>query len=216
MLGITGWKVFGQIRTKDDGKLPAVLTRTEVVRLLRGIRLRRYRTPIKLIYCAGLRLSECLSLTIHDIKPDHLIVRDGKGGKDRIVPLAPQMYQELRGYWAFHCNPVLIFPNAGRGNGCSEGLAARMFAATRPMPISSLQRLVVVSRKQLGLRDATIHTLRHSFATHLVEAGASLHAVQALLGHSNIETTMVYLHLSGKTASDTRVLVEGLYCGLPR
>ena len=77
MLGVKGWKVFGQIRTKDSGKLPGVLTRLEVIRLLCHIRLRRYRTPVKLIYCAGLRLSECLSLTIHDIKPDHLIVRDG-------------------------------------------------------------------------------------------------------------------------------------------
>jgi integrase len=160
MLGIRDWKVFGQIRTRDSGRLPAVLSRAQIVQLLRGIHLRRYRTPIKLIYCAGLRLSECLSLTVHDIKPDHLIVRDGKGGKDRIVPLASQVYHELRQYWLFHRNRVLIFPNAGRGSGTH--LAARMQAATRPMPVSSLQRLVVVARKQLGLPDASIHTLRHS------------------------------------------------------
>ena len=77
------------------------------------------------------------------------------------------------------------------------------------MPLSSLQRLVVVARKELGLPDATVHTLRHSFATHLVEAGASLHTVQALLGHK-ITTTMVYLHLTHRSEQDSRALVERL------
>jgi site-specific recombinase XerD len=84
MLGIPEWKVFSQIRTKDHDELPAVLTRQQVVLLLSSIRLRRYRTPVKLIYCAGLRLSECLGLTVHDILGNEgkLMVRGGKGGKD--------------------------------------------------------------------------------------------------------------------------------------
>lgn len=82
MLGLDEWRVFSQVRTRDHDELPAVLTREQVVRLLGAIRLRRYRTPVKLIYCAGLRLSECLSLTVHDIKGDEgkLMVRGGKGG----------------------------------------------------------------------------------------------------------------------------------------
>ena len=84
------------------------------------------------------------------------------------------------------------------------------------MPVSSLQRLIVVARQELGLPAATVHTLRHSFATHLVEAGASLHTVQALLGHSHINTTMVYLHLTHRSAQDCRRLVEELSAGLPR
>jgi site-specific recombinase XerD len=212
------WKVFSQIRTKDHHELPAVLTRAEVWRLLKHIRLRRYRIPVKLIYCAGLRLSECLSLTIHDIKGNEgkLWVRGGKGGKDRMVPLAQTMVQDLRRYWAFHRHPRLIFPNAGRGSNDRAQLAARMHAATEPMPVSSLQRLIVVARQELGLPAATVHTLRHSFATHLVEAGASLHTVQALLGHSHINTTMVYLHLTHRSAQDCRRLVEELSAGLPR
>ena len=132
------WKVFSQIRAKDHHELPAALTREEVRRLLAHIRLRRYRIPVKLIYCAGLRLSECLSLTIHDIKGDEgkLWVRGGKGGKDRMVPLAKTMVEDLRRYWAFHRHPLLIFPNAGRGANDRAQLRARMHTATGPMPVS--------------------------------------------------------------------------------
>lgn len=219
MLGHAEWKVFSQIRTRDHGELPAVLTRAEVAALLGHIRLRRYRIPVKLIYCAGLRLSECLSLTVHDIRGDEckLMVRGGKGGKDRMAPLAPEMVEDLRRYWAFHRHPLLLFPNAGRGACSPDKLSGRMGRATGPMPASSLQRLVVVARKELGLpATATVHTLRHSFATHLIEAGASLHAVQALLGHSQINTTMVYLHITHRSDQNSRALVEGLCAGLPR
>jgi integrase len=195
-----------------------VLTREQVTRLLGAIRLRRYRIPIKLIYCAGLRLSECLSLTIHDIRGDEgkLMVRQGKGGRDRMVPLAPAMVEDLRRYWVFHRHPLLLFPNAGRGPCARERLADRMHRATAPMPVSSLQRLVIVARKELDIPDATIHSLRHSFATHLIEAGASLHTVQALLGHKQINTTMVYLHVTHRSDRDSRALVEQLCNGLPR
>jgi site-specific recombinase XerD len=212
------WKVFSQIRTKDHHELPVVLSREEVRRLLLHIRLRRYRIPVKLIYCAGLRLSECLSLTIHDIKGDEgkLWVRGGKGGRDRMVPLAQTMVEDLRRYRAFHRHPLLLFPHAGRGANDRTQLAARMRAAATPMPVSSLQRLIVVARRELGLPAATVHTLRHSFATHLVEAGASLHTVQALLGHRQINTTMVYLHLTHRSEQDCRALVEELCGDLPR
>ena len=87
---MTDWTVFSQIRTKDHDTLPAVLTRQQVHDLLAHIRLRRYRTPLKLIYCCGLRLSECLGLTIHDIKgrENKLFIRNSKGHQDRVVPLA--------------------------------------------------------------------------------------------------------------------------------
>jgi site-specific recombinase XerD len=218
MLGHEEWKVFSQIRTKDHETLPAVLTRSEVIRLLKHIRLRRYRIPIKLIYCCGLRLSECLALTVHDICKDEgkLWIRGGKGGKDRMVPIAQTMIEDLRRYWAFHRHPLLIFPTAGRGDSDLDKTAARMYAADRPIPISSLQRLMVVARKELGIEKCTVHTLRHSFATHLVEDGASLHTVQALLGHAHIDTTMIYLHLTHRSEQDSRALVEKICRELPR
>jgi site-specific recombinase XerD len=218
MLGHHDWTLFSQVKTKDHDELPAVLTRKQVHDLLVHIRLRRYRTPLKLIYCCGLRLSECLSLTIHDIpgNENKLWIRDSKGHKDRMVPLPTPMVEDLRRYWAFHRNPLLLFPNAGRGHHDIESLRARMREAADPMPVSSLQRLMLVARKALNLPDASIHTLRHSFATHMLEGGASLHTIQSLLGHRQINTTMVYLHLTHQSGSDALRLMEGLCTGLPR
>lgn len=212
------WKVFSQIRTKDLDSLPAVLTREEVKRLLRHIGLRRYRIPVKLIYCCGLRVSECLALTIHDIdaKGGKLWIRKSKNNKDRMVPISQTLIEDLRNYWSVHRHPLLLFPSVGRGPCPLADVAGRMHDATRPMPISSLQRLVVAARKELNIPVCTMHTLRHSFATHLVEAGASLHTVQSLLGHSGINTTMIYLHLTHRSEQDSRALVEMLCRELPR
>lgn len=218
MLGHEDWKVFTQIKTKDHDELPAVLTRTQVRQLLTHVRLRRYRIPLKLIYCCGLRLSECLALTIHDVKgrDNKLWVRNGKGAKDRMVPISDLMLQDLRRYWRFHQNPLLLFPNAGRGHNDQAMVAQRMQAANCCMPYSSLQRLMLVARKELNFPDVSVHTLRHSFATHLVEAGASLHTVQKLLGHSQIATTMVYLHLTHQSEQNALALVQELSRDLPR
>lgn len=218
MLGHKDWTVFSQVKTTDHDELPAVLTREQVYRLLCHIRLRRYRTPVKLIYCCGLRLSECLSLTIHDIRGDEnkLWIRAGKGKRDRLVPIATSMVEDLRTYWKFHRNPMLLFPAAGRGD-CDPGeLARRMHEARHPMPYSSLQRLMRAARAELNYPEASIHTLRHSFATHLVESGASLHTVQALLGHKQIDTTMIYLHLTHQAEQNSLRFVEDLCRDLPR
>jgi site-specific recombinase XerD len=219
LLGHADWTVFSQIQTKDHDSLPAVLTRPQVHALLVHIRLRRYRTPLKLIYCCGLRLSECLALTIHDVKgrENKLLIRQSKGHQDRVVPLPASMWQELRRYWAFHRHPLLLFPNAGRGdNNSPQSLARRMHTATGPMPCSSLQRLVIVARKELNLPAASVHTLRHSFATHLLEAGAHLHTIQKLLGHKQIDSTMVYLHLTYQSTKDALQLMDQLCSQLPR
>ena len=198
LLAQPAWTVFAQIRAKDHDRLPAVLTRQQVIDLIGRIRLRRYRTPIKLIYACGLRLSECLALTIHDIAgAEHkLFIRDGKGHRDRVLPLPTSLYQELRRYWSFHKHPLLIFPNVGRGDNHPQALAERMRQATSPMPCSSLQRLLVVARAELNLPAAKLHTLRHSFATHLLEAGVNLRVIQMILGHKSPQTTAIYTHLT--------------------
>ena len=218
LLGHSDWTVFSQIRTQDHDTLPAVLTWQQVYDLLAHVRLRRYRTPLKLIYCCGLRLSECLSLTIHDIlgKENKLLIRNSKGHKDRVVPLPASMYQELRRYWAFHKHPLLIFPNVGRGDNNPQALARRMHTATSSMPCSSLQRLLILARKQLNIPAASCHSLRHSFATHMLEAGAHLHTIQKLLGHKQITSTMVYLHLTHQSIQDALRLMDGLCQRLPR
>jgi len=217
LLGQANWTLFSQIRTKDHDTLPAVLTRQQVHDLLALIRLRRYRTPIKLIYVCGLRLSECLGLTIHDIKgaENKLFIRHSKGHRDRVVPLPTSMYHELVRYWKFHRHPLLLFPNVGRGDRDPQALARRMRQSTSPMPCSSLQRLLILARKQLNIPDATLHSLRHSFATHLLEAGAHLHTIQRLLGHKQITSTMIYLHLTHQTTRDALRLMDELCQGLP-
>lgn len=216
LLGHSKWTVLRQVRTKDHDTLPAVLTLQQVHDLIDRIRLRRYRTPIKLIYVCGLRLSECLALTIHDIKgkENKLLIRSSKGHQDRVLPLPTSMWHELQDYWRVHQHPLLLFPNAGRGDRGS--VAQRMHEATAPMPCSSLQRLLIAARKELNIPAAKIHTLRHSFATHLLEAGAHLHTIQKLLGHKQINSTMVYLHLTHQTVSDALHLMDKLYRSLPR
>ena len=218
MLGRHDWTVFSQIKTPDHNELPAVLTREQVRRLLAHIKLRRYRIPIKLIYCCGLRVSEALGLTVHDIRGDEnkLLVRGGKGHKDRMVPIATEMVEDLRNYWKYHRNPLWLFPNAGRGQQQGEALASRMREAKATMPISSMQRLLVLARKELDIPDATPHTLRHSYATHMLEAGASIHTIQKLLGHAHINTTMLYLHLTHDAEENALGLVEQLCKDLPR
>jgi integrase/recombinase XerD len=215
--GQADWKVFSQVRTKDHDSLPPVLTRKQVHDLLTCIRLRRYRTPIKLIYVCGLRLSECLALTIHDIKgtENKLLIRNSKGHQDRVVPLPTSLWRELQSYWKVHRHPLLIFPNVGRGDTDLKMVAERMRQATAPMPCSSLQRLIIVARKQLNIPAAPIHSLRHSFATHLLEAGAHLQTIQKLLGHKQITTTMIYLHMTHQTTRDALRLIDELCRTLP-
>jgi len=110
----------------------------------------------------------------------------------------------------------LIFPNVGRGGHDPKVLAERMRQATCPMPHSSLQRLLIIARKELNIPAASAHSLRHSFATHLLEAGAHLHTIQKLLGHKQIATTMVYLHLTHQSTQDALRLMDQLCQGLPR
>jgi site-specific recombinase XerD len=218
LLGHSHWKVFGLLRARDHDRLPHVLTRQQVHALLSHIRLRRYRTPLKLIYCCGLRLHECLRLTIHDIagRENKLFIRDAKGHRDRVLPLPTSMYHELRRYWSFHRHRLLLFPTVGRGENTPQALARRMQQATAPMPCTSLQRLIILARTQLNLPAASLHSLRHSFATHLLEAGAHLHTIQKLLGHKQITTTMVYLHLTHQSSQDALRLMDKLCRGLPR
>ncbi|MFP4203528.1 MAG: tyrosine-type recombinase/integrase [Opitutales bacterium] len=146
--------VLDDIKARDREHLPDVLTQEEVRRLFPRIPLRRYRTPLLLMYACGLRVRECIHLTVDDISgPDNrLFVRDGKGGKDRWTILSTPMYRELQDYWRIHRNPKWLFPAVGRGASTSAMAAERMRAATDPMDTHSLRTRLLAAARAAKIR----------------------------------------------------------------
>jgi integrase/recombinase XerD len=188
------WPTLLFIRPGREKKLPVVLSRDEVHELLRSICLLRYRVCLTTIYSCGLRLSEGAHLKVEDIDGDRgfISVRQSKGNKDRNVPLPQKTLELLREQWKSHRNKVWIFPAAGNGG-------TNMPYATAPMSNSSVQCALRSALKTAGIsKKATVHTLRHSWATHLLEAGINLRLIQTWLGHSSPATTSVYTHLTEK------------------
>jgi integrase/recombinase XerD len=188
------WTIFGIVRPAPEKKLPVILSRAEVRQILNHLRLPRYRVCLATIYACGLRLQEGTHLQVADIDSGRLMihVRHGKGAKDRYVPLPERTLQLLRQYWKQHRNPVLLFPAAGRNH-------ISLKTATEPLSKSSVQQAFRAALKASGNnKRASVHTLRHSWATHLLEAGVNLRLIQEWLGHSSPATTSVYTHLTVK------------------
>lgn len=191
------WPTLLFIRPGHEKKIPVVLSRDEVHALLSNIRLLRYRVCLTTIYSCGLRLSEGTHLKVEDIDGDRgfISVRRCKGhmgNKDRNVPLPQRTLQLLREQWKSHRNKVWLFPSPGPAR-------ANMPVATTPVSNSSVQAAFRSALKTAGInKKATVHTLRHSWATHLLEAGVNLRLIQAWLGHSSPATTSVYTHLTEK------------------
>ena len=147
-----------------------------------------------IFHWGGLRLQEGTHLQVSDIDSARGLVhvRAGKGRKDRYVPLPQRTLELLREQWKSHRNPVWIFPAPGRGG-------IHMPHATEPMPRSSVQIVFKEALKKSGIKKrASVHTLRHSYATHLLEAGVNLRLIQIWLGHNTPTTTSVYTHLTVK------------------
>jgi len=173
--------------------LPRVLSRDEVSRLFAAAPNPRARTLLMLTYATGLRVSEVCALQLADIEsaPDRMCikVRQGKGAKDRYTMLSPQLLATLRDYWLQYRPRTWVFPNP---------------TGTGPIDIKVAQRIYGVARDRAGLgRNGGIHTLRHSFATHLLEAGVDIHTIQRLLGHGHVSTTMRYFHLAQSKLTGT-------------
>jgi site-specific recombinase XerD len=190
------WAIFGIVRPAPEKKLPVILSVAEVRRILSRIRLPRYRVCLSLIYSCGLRLQEGTNLRVSDIDSARMMihVRHGKGAKDRYVPLPERTLLLLRDYWKQHRNPTLLFPAEGRDH-------CPLSQATEPMSKSSVQQAFRAALKESHLnKRASVHTLRHSWATHLLEAGVNLRLIQEWLGHSSPATTSVYTHLTVKAA----------------
>jgi len=183
---------------KVPKRLPQILTREEVTRLLSNARDIRARTLLTTTYAAGLRLSEVCTLQVGDIESSpermYIKVRQGKGGKDRYTLLSPRLLETLRVYWQA-CRPKgWLFPNRA-GNG--------------PIDHSTVQRSYQALPARPGIeRGGGIHTLRHCFATHLLEAGVDIHTIQRLLGHGHVGTTMRYFHLARSHLTGTTSPLE--------
>jgi integrase/recombinase XerD len=188
------WSLFNIVRPAPEHKLPVILSLEEVREILNRVRLPRYRVCLSTIYACGLRLQEGIRLAVPDIDSARMMihVRHGKGNKDRYVPLPQRTLELLRDYWSTHRNPVLIFPAEGRDH-------IDLSKATEPMSKSSVQDAFRAALKQSGInKRASVHTLRHSWATHLLEAGVHLRLIQEYLGHNSPATTSVYTHLTVK------------------
>jgi site-specific recombinase XerD len=180
------WATLALVRPQREKKLPVVLSVDEVRQILARVRRWRYRVCLSTIYACGLRLQEGLHLQINHIDGGRQLMHvcHGKGGKDRYVPLPQPILEMLRQYWGTHRDPVWVFPSTHQ-------------TVKGPMDASGLQRAFHGALLDSGVqKPATVHTLRHSYATHLLEAGLSLRLIQVYLGHASPNTTAIYTHLT--------------------
>jgi len=202
--------LFKYLNAKRESRLPCILSREEVYKILAKVETFQNYTFLSTAYACGLRISEGLGLQVSDIDANRKMihVHRGKGAKDRFVPLPNETLNLLRRYWRTHRNPKLIFPALGRGH--QEGAVAK-----QPMAPTSVQGAFLRARYAAGItkRRVTVHTLRHCYATHLLEEGVNPRVVQRYLGHSNLETTMAYFHLTQKGLESAYELIDGLMKG---
>jgi site-specific recombinase XerD len=205
------WAIFGILRPAPEKKLPVILSREEVRQILSRIRLARYKVCLTTIYSCGLRLQEGTHLQVADLDSARMMihVRHGKGAKDRYLPLPQRTLELLRQYWVTHRHPVLLFPAAGREH-------IELAKSIQPMSRSSVQDAFHAALKESGNnKRASVHTLRHSWATHLLEAGVNLRLIQEWLGHSSPATTSVYTHLTVKAEQLGTDAINQLMSDLP-
>lgn len=192
------WVVEGVASPRKEQKLPVVLSLDEVTQFFEGITSLKHRAILMTAYAAGLRISEVVDLRVADIDSRRMIIRicQGKGRKDRDVMLSPRLLTVLRAYWKAARPKDWLFP--GRVPG-------------RPITDGSVNRICIRAAENSGLgKHITIHTLRHSFATHLLEAGTDLRTIQVLLGHRSLRTTAIYTHVSAAALQATQSPLDRL------
>ena len=186
------WHTLQLVHAQREQRLPTVLSVKTVRSILDTVNTPQNEAYLTTVYSCGLRLNEGLNLQVSDIDSERMRihVHRGKGAKDRYVPLPESTLDILRNYWKLHRNPVWIFPRLGRSG--KEGPSA-----TGPMAKASVQGALRRVLKQLKIKKrVSVHTLRHSYATHLLEAGVNIRRIQQYLGHRSLNTTMIYLHLT--------------------
>lgn len=200
------------IRPPQEKKLPVVLSPDEVQRVLMRVRKLRHRTCLSTIYSCGLRISEGVSLQVNHIDSSRMLVHihSGKGAQDRYVPLPQRTLEQLRACWVSHGHPVWLFP--GKAHSSPEALAK----TTNHLSAASLRRAFGDALQESGVtKPATVHTLRHSYATHLLEAGVNLRLIQSYLGHRSIRTTIEYTHLTRRSEALAGEIIDRLMADLP-
>ncbi|MCB0183121.1 MAG: site-specific integrase, partial [Caldilineaceae bacterium] len=176
------WTTYEIPRARKEKKLPVVLSREEVHRILAQVKKPGHHAFLSTVYSCGLRLQEGLRLKVSDIDSDRKLVaiRQSKGAKDRYVPLPQATLELLRSYWKTHRHPTLLFPGKPTPG---EGWTT----VKKPIDASSVQKAMKQAVQASGIqKPATIHTLRHSWATHLLESGVNLRLIQQWLGHSSL------------------------------
>jgi site-specific recombinase XerD len=179
-------------------QLPIVLSQEEMARFLDALQNPKHRAVLMTAYAGGLRLSEVARLRVEDIDSSRMVihVRQGKGHKDRDVMLSPRLLAVLREYWKINRPKPYLFP--GRH-------------PDRPISVRTVQMVCRRALEASGLsKNVHVHTLRHSFATHLLESGTDLRTIQVLLGHHSFSTTAKYLHITTATLKSTRSPFDGL------
>lgn len=197
------WPLLQLIHPAVVQKLPVVLSEAEVRQVLGLVQREHYRVCLSTIYSCGLRLLEGVQLQVDQIDSAHmqLHIRRAKGGKERIVPLPPRTLTMLRAQWQRHRHRVWMFP--GR-------------LAKGPMDESGVGRAFRAALAESGIsKAATVRTLRHSWATHLLEAGVNLRLIQQWLGHSSLNTTAIYTHVTVKAQGQATEIIDELMADLP-
>lgn len=187
-------------RPRKERKLPTVLSEKEVGALLRSVENLKHRCILMLIYSGGLRLGELINLRLTDLATDRhqLIIRGGKGNKDRITLLSAKVMEPLQAYLKAYAPKEHVFEGPDGG----------------PYSPRSVQQIFHRAKEKAGIATpATVHTLRHSFATHLLEKGTDLRYIQTLLGHSSSKTTEIYTHVSTKALGKIRSPLDDLDLG---
>jgi site-specific recombinase XerD len=205
------WHLVDVIRPQRVQTLPDVLSVEEVARLIHAVRLPHYRMCLLTIYSCGLRLSEGGGLRVTDLDSARMLVhvRGGKGNKDRYVPLPQRTLDLLRRYWVTHRHPVWLFPAGGHG-------PVQGTLADPPIATGTLQHVVRHARREAGLnKTVSVHSLRHAYATHLLEAGINLRLIQAYLGHSSPYTTARSTHLTSPVQTHVGETINPLMQPLP-
>ena len=200
------WRFINIVKPPQVRRIPDILTIGEISDLLSHIELLRYRVVLFGIYSMGLRISEGVNLRVCDIDKHTMQVhiRNGKGHKDRLVPMPYSTYNAFKKYWVVHKNPKLIFPNIMGGS-------YTVMHTPKIMNIQCVQaafRAAVVDTK-INKR-VSVHSLRHSYATHLLEANVNLRVVQKILGHTRIETTTRYTHFTKEILVNSGSIINSM------